>query len=72
MEKGWKTSEFGVAVAVIIPWLSQKLGINLAALFADPENISQMINAAYDSNSAVYIAGLYIVGRIIRKWRVVS
>lgn len=71
MEKGAKTSEFYIVLAVLIPWISQQFGIDLSALLASPDDIAGMIQAAHDkgSDTPVMVAGLYIVGRILRKWR---
>jgi len=71
MDKGIKSSEFYIALAVLAPWISQQFGINLQPYLANPDDIAGMITAAHQQggNAPVWVALAYVIGRALLKWR---
>jgi hypothetical protein len=71
MQKGAKTSEFYVVIAVLAPWIAQQFGVDLAGFVANPDDIAGMIKSAHaqGGNAPVWMAVAYVVGRVILKWR---
>lgn len=68
MQKGAKTSEFYIVLAIIVPYISQQFGIDFSAL-GNPDDIAGAIKAAHDQNAPAWVAGAYVVGRFLLKWR---
>ncbi|HAR38846.1 MAG TPA: hypothetical protein DCS09_09910 [Porphyromonadaceae bacterium] len=71
MQKGYKTTEFYLVSAVLLPWISQQFGIDLSAILANPDDIAGMISAAQakGGSAPVWVALAYVVGRFALKWR---
>lgn len=72
MTKGYKSSELYIVTAVLVPWLSQQFGIDLSGLLAgNPDDIAAMIKSAQSQggNMPVWVALVYVVGRVVLKWR---
>jgi hypothetical protein len=71
MQKGIKSSEFYIVLAVLVPWISQQYGIDLSAVVNNPDDISGMIKAAQSQggNAPMWIALAYVIGRVLLKWR---
>lgn len=69
-EPGKKSTEFYVALAVLIPWIAQQLGIDLSGVAGSAEELRQTIEAAHaNSDVPAWAAGAYIVGRTALKWK---
>ena len=70
MQKGAKTSEFYIVLAVIAPWVSQQLGFDISSILANPDDLAGMIKAAHDQggNAPVWVAAIYCAGRFLLKW----
>ena len=69
MQKGVKSSEFYVVLAVLAPWIAQQFGVDLSSFVANPDDIAGMIKSAHaqEGNAQVWIALAYVVGRVILK-----
>jgi hypothetical protein len=69
MQKGAKTSEFYVVLAVLASGIAQQFGVDLSSIAANPDDISGMIKAAQSQggNASIWIALAYVVGRVILK-----
>ena len=70
MTKGVKTSEFYVVAAVLLPWIAQQLGIDLAGAIGNADELRRTIEAAHGgSDVPVWVAAAYVIGRKAIKWR---
>ncbi len=58
--KGFKTSEFYVVIAVLIPWVCNQLGIDIGALVKGVERMQQ---EAQGSDLPVAVAGIFVAAR---------
>lgn len=71
MQKGLKSSELYVVLAVLAPWVSQQFGVDLGAMLANPDDIASVIRSAQDQGGSapVFVALAYVVGRVVLKWK---
>jgi hypothetical protein len=71
MKSGAKTSELWVVVAVITPWILQQLGVDMSDVITNADQLRQAINTAHKniSDLPVWVAGAYVVGRKVLKWK---
>jgi len=71
MKPGIMSTELYVVLAVLVPWISAQLGVDLSAVFNDPDNISAIIKSAQEggNNAPVYVALAYVLVRGLLKWK---
>ena len=70
LQNGAKTSEFWMAVAVILPYVANQLGIDLGAVAAMLIDAQKNIQAVHDTSQApAGVAALYVAGRMWLKHR---
>jgi len=68
MSKGVKTSELYVTLAVLLPWIAQQLGIDLAGAIGTADELRRTIEAAHGgSDMPVWVAAAYVIGRNVVK-----
>jgi len=58
--KGFKTSEFYVVLAVLVPWVCNQLGIDISALI---QGVERMQQEAQGSDLPVAVAGIFVAAR---------
>jgi hypothetical protein len=69
IKPGYKSTELYVVVAVLLPWICQQFGLNMATITENAEQLRQAIEAAHGgSDMPVWVAMAYVVGRKLLKW----
>jgi len=68
--KGAKTSEFYIVLMVLLPWICQQFGVDVATITDNADQLRQAIEAAHGgSDMPAWVAMAYVIGRKALKWR---
>jgi len=66
LTKGYKSTDFYLVAAVVLPWVCNQLGIDVGALLQGAEQMRQEIKVVHGgSDLPVVVAGVYVV---VRGW----